>query len=639
MSEQPPTQETPTEPQVQEVSVNPTEETVPKEDSPPENPPKPEEPKEPKILLEVDEKNIPLCPKTNIQASNFFLGDNTKYAVHCVLCTNTREEIRRMPQLNLSLSLVLNEKLADQLFDEKKFQESNWEGQVDDILTDFRTHMDDQMKHLKEMMLERLQNESHEFMLKKIKSFLDQARKEYKEDPKDFSKLNELCSTFNDFLLLKKSDEVATAEQEIKSFKKYFDSMKKTIELNFKYLTTKIDGKNEEMAKSRTVETPVMVYPRPMETSVVVNSTMPVNYGYQAPTQIRQTTPNRVIASNDGGFFDNIVPQNGVHSYTNVVRPSQPRVQQETITNAKPFARSQQNVEVRGVSPGLRTIKKVRVSQRSGTPTNVRVIRKSANAEQNQPIKRIVSRNASPYTETVTHVNGMKIIRRSISARNSQVRPGKVTPPQAPAPSFNAVEEILNSSSILTSPASRNFVKSQLFTSPMGLVLLYRGSQHGMNPQNFHSRVDNKGPTLSIFRARETGAVFGGYNDKTWLSTENGECLQSDGSFLFSVDKRTKHELIGSNNHNAIGCFGKHGPVFGKFSSLMNNKFYYNYDLFISLGTNEGTPSTSTLGKTYKLPEGIKADSAEARSFLANAISFTIDEMEVYGIVPKRGYN
>jgi hypothetical protein len=637
MSQTPPAQETPSEPQVQEVPVDPTKEPQPQDQSAPENPPK-EEPKEPKILLEIDEKNVPLCPKTNIQASNFFLGDNSKYAVHCVLCTNTRDEIRRMPQLNLSLSLVLNEKLADQLFDEKQFQDSNWEGQVDDILTDFRSHIDDQMKSLKEMMLERLQNESHEFMLKKIKSFLDQARTEYKEEPKDFNKLQELCSTFNDFLLLKKSDEVATAEQEIKSFKKYFDSMKKTLELNFKYLNSKIDGKHEEMTKSRTTEIPVNSFSRPMETSVVVNSTMPVNYGYQAPTQIRQTTPNRVIASNDGGFFENITPQNGVHSYTNVIRPSQPRVQQEMVTNAQPFSKSQQNVEVRGVSPGLRTIKKVRVSQRSGTPTNVRVIRKSANADS-KPVQRIVSRNASPYTETVSHVNGMKIIRRSISARNSQVKPGKVTPPQPPAPSFNAVEEILNSSSILTSPASRNFVKSQLFSAPMGLVLLYRGSQHGLNPQNFHSRVDNKGPTLSIFRARETGAVFGGYNDKTWLSTENGECLQSDGSFLFSVDKRTKHTLIGSNNHNAIGCYGKHGPVFGKFSSLMNNKFYYNYDLFISLGNNGSAPSSSALGKTYKLPEGVNVDSTEARSFLANAISFTIDEIEVYGIVPKRTYN
>jgi hypothetical protein len=645
MSQEPTTitQDPPSDPPVQEMPVEPTQESPEQpEDNTPQDPKPEEEPKEPKILLDIDEKNVPLCPKTNIQASNFFLGDDTKYAVHCVLCSNTREEVRRTPQLNLSLSLVLNEKLADQLFDEKQFQDSNWEGQVDDILADFKNHFDEQIKSFKELMLERLQNESHEFMLKKIKSFLDQARSEYKEEPRDFSKLQELCSTFNDFLLLKKSDEVATAEQEIKSFKKYFDSMKKTLELNFKYLNSKIEGKHiEETPKARTMEAPVMSFSRPMETSVVVNSTMPVSYGYQAPTQVKPATPNRVIGSNDGGFFDNIAPQNGIHSYTNVIRPSHP--QRETVTSSRPYVKSQQNVEVRGVSPGLRTIKKVRVSQRSGTPQNVRVIRKSANAEHNVSNTRIVSRNASPYTETVSHVNGIKIIRRSISAsnRNSQIRSTNVNKTQAPSPSFNAVEEILNSSSILTSPASRNFVKSGLFPSPMGLVLLYRGSTHGMGSQAFHSRVDNKGPTLSLFRAKETGAVFGGYNDKTWLSTENGECLQSDSSFLFSVDKRTKHELIGNNNHNAIGCYGKHGPVFGKFSSLMNNKFYYNYDLFIGLSSNNtgATPSSSALGKTYKLPEGIQPDSNEARSFLANTISFTIDEIEVYGIVPKRGYN
>ena len=633
----------PPQPPVEEVPLTPEQPAPPKDQA------KEDPPEEPKIMLEIDDKNTPLCPKTKIQASNFFLGDTSKYAVHCVLCSNTREEVRRLPQLNLSLSLVLNEKLADQLFDEEKFTKGNWEGQVDDIIRDFKDHFDDQCKNLKEMMLERLQNESHEFMLKKIKSFLDQARSDYNDDPKDFAKLQELCSTFNDFLLLKKSDEVASAENEIAAFKKYFESMKGTLGLNFKYLTSKIEGKQVEdfTAKSKIAENPVSSFPRPMETSVVVNTTMPVNYGYNAPTHVKPATPNRVIGnSGDQGFFDNIVPQNGVQSYTHVYRPSHPR-QQEMM---KSMPKSHQNVDVRGVSPGLRTIKKVRVSQKSGTP-NVKVIRKSQNAEAitRSPAQQIRSRNASPYTETVTHVNGMRVIRRSISAsnRNSQVRPAptqtirrpQIT--QAPAPSFNAVDEVLNSSSILTSPASRNFVKSELFASPMTMVLLYKGSQHGLSSSAFHSRVDNKGPTLSLFRARETGAVFGGFNDKTWLSTENGECIPSSDSFLFSVDKRTKHELTGNNNHNAIGCYDKHGPVFGKFSSLMNNKFYYSYDLFISLGgSGEGNaPSSSALGKTYKLPEGVKPDSVEARSFLANAISFTVDEIEVYALTPKRGYN
>lgn len=634
-----------TEPPAQEVPVDPT----PAPEQPPADAaPVEETPETPRIEMEVDEKNVPLCPKTNIQASNFFLGDNTKYAVHCVLCTNTREEIRRMPQLNLSLSLVLNEKLAEQLFDEQKFREGNWEGKVDEILGGFKAHFEEQCKSLREMMLERLQNESHEFMLKKIKSFLDQAREDYRQEPNNFTKLQELCSTFNDFLLLKKSDEVATAEQEVAAFAKYFESMKKTLELNFKYLHTKIEGKSGEDAtvKSRTTEQPVMSFSRPMETSVVVNSTMPVSYGYNAPTQVRPGTPNKVVSGPNGGFFDNIVPTNGVQSYTNMARPGPPLTPKETVTSSKPFFKSQQNVEVRGVSPGLRTIKKVRVSQRAGTPTNVKVIRKSAQTGevQTRPVQRIVSRNASPsYTETVTHVNGMRVIRRSISAsnRNSQVRaPQRVPQPQTQSPSFSVVDEVLNSSTVLVSPAARSFVKSGLFPGPVTFALLYRGSLHGLSASAFHARVDHKGPTLSLFRARETGAVFGGFNDKTWLSTENGECLGSEGAFLFSVDKRTKHELLGTNNHNAIGCYGKHGPVFGKFSSLVNNKFYYNYDLFVSLSDGgEPTPSSSALGKTFRLPEGVGSDTNESRSFLANAVSFTVDEIEVYSVVPRRGYN
>ena len=63
--------ETPLEPQP-EINESPEEE-------------KPEEEAEPAILLDLDDKNVPLCPKTQIQASNFFLGDSSKYAVHLSL--------------------------------------------------------------------------------------------------------------------------------------------------------------------------------------------------------------------------------------------------------------------------------------------------------------------------------------------------------------------------------------------------------------------------------------------------------------------------------------------------------------------------------------------------------------------------
>ena len=44
------------------------------------------------------------------------------------------------------------------------------------------------------------------------------------------------------------------------------------------------------------------------------------------------------------------------------------------------------------------------------------------------------------------------------------------------------------------------------------LKLLYRGSRDGWNPQEFHSRCDNQGTTLTIFHTNN-GRVFGGYTE------------------------------------------------------------------------------------------------------------------------------
>lgn len=273
---------------------------------------KPEKEAEPeKELLEVDEKGALVCPVRGIEASNYFLGEGVPNAVNCVLCAGENTTLQRYPQLNISLSLVLNEKLANQLFDEKKFESEDYEGKVDEMINSFKAEFESHCEKLRKAMIERIQNESHEYMLKKIRSFLDKARKDYRNNPRDADCLKELCSTFNDFLLLKKSDEVVTAAQEIETFKGFFDQMNRTIGVNFKYLHAKVanevavagdDLRRTQSNNERMVSSNIRT--RPVENSVVVNSTRPVNYSYTSPTQIRhqpQTTNPK-----SQGFFENV---------------------------------------------------------------------------------------------------------------------------------------------------------------------------------------------------------------------------------------------------------------------------------------------------------------------------------------------
>ena len=49
--------------------------------------------------------------------------------------------------------------------------------------------------------------------------------------------------------------------------------------------------------------------------------------------------------------------------------------------------------------------------------------------------------------------------------------------------------------------------------------LCYRASIHGWSAQNFHTRCDSKGPTVTIVKVGEY--IFGGYTDQNWQGNKH----------------------------------------------------------------------------------------------------------------------
>ncbi len=68
-------------------------------------------------------------------------------------------------------------------------------------------------------------------------------------------------------------------------------------------------------------------------------------------------------------------------------------------------------------------------------------------------------------------------------------------------------------------------------------ILLYSGSLHGWNAENFHGRCDNKGPTLNLFKIKD-GDCIGGFTNASWSS--DGEYLHDTGAILFNLSSK-KH--------------------------------------------------------------------------------------------------
>lgn len=95
------------------------------------------------------------------------------------------------------------------------------------------------------------------------------------------------------------------------------------------------------------------------------------------------------------------------------------------------------------------------------------------------------------------------------------------------------------------------------------LKLLYRGSRDGMAPEVFHARCDNKGPTVTLVKARFNDSanvsIFGGFLDKDWHN--KNATIPSTESFLFSLTTHVKCPI--SKNQNAGNGYAEFGPSFG----------------------------------------------------------------------------
>lgn len=90
--------------------------------------------------------------------------------------------------------------------------------------------------------------------------------------------------------------------------------------------------------------------------------------------------------------------------------------------------------------------------------------------------------------------------------------------------------------------------------------LFYRATEHGWNAADFHQRVDDYGPTLTLIKAN--GRKFGGFTSKSWDSTS--ECGSDPTSFLFSIDNKQKYPIKYQYMSKATYNEAEVGPSFGE---------------------------------------------------------------------------
>ena len=148
------------------------------------------------------------------------------------------------------------------------------------------------------------------------------------------------------------------------------------------------------------------------------------------------------------------------------------------------------------------------------------------------------------------------------------------------------------------------------------------GTRDGFGSDDFHSKCDGHWNTLTIFKAKQSSYIFGGFSSVSWESPANGKYKSDPNAFIFSLTNKENQPIkmkIDPNKHEyAIGCHSEYGPIFGG-----------GHDICIANNANTTTDSFSYLGYSYKHPQ-YEYETNEAQTFLAGSFNFQLDEIEVY---------
>ena len=120
--------------------------------------------------------------------------------------------------------------------------------------------------------------------------------------------------------------------------------------------------------------------------------------------------------------------------------------------------------------------------------------------------------------------------------------------------------------------------------------LIYKASRDGFDANAFHSRCDNKGPTITIILSNNK-YLFGGYTSVSWASSTNW--VFDSKAFLFTLTNPhdippTKYPVAPTKTQNTVYHNSGYGPSFGG-----------GHDVHISSNSNSNNSSYTNFPYTY----------------------------------------
>jgi len=111
-------------------------------------------------------------------------------------------------------------------------------------------------------------------------------------------------------------------------------------------------------------------------------------------------------------------------------------------------------------------------------------------------------------------------------------------------------------------------------SGPKTFNLLYSITRDGCDPVPFHSKCDDKGPTVTVVYNTQ-GSVYGGYTSLAWQSS--GNYKQDDKAFLFQIlhsYQKLCRKFPSQKTTKSIYHNSEYGPSFGGDSTVTDLELF-----------------------------------------------------------------
>ena len=140
------------------------------------------------------------------------------------------------------------------------------------------------------------------------------------------------------------------------------------------------------------------------------------------------------------------------------------------------------------------------------------------------------------------------------------------------------------------------------------LKLIYRASTDGQMGKDFHSKCDNKAPTITFFKTK-SNKKFGGYTESNWRIDDYGE---DKNAYIFSINKE-KYYKANKQTQYSIYSKNSRGPNFDGL--WLKEPFFQDGAFWETIGDSQCFPKISEC------------------EFSDNENNITLVELEVFQII------